>query len=58
MYQMVSQGMQNNINPMDMFRQVTGNFNSQQMNSLMQQAKNMGFPEEVLNEVQNGVNTK
>ena len=58
MYQMLNQGMQNNINPMEMFNQVTGNFTTEQMNNLMQQAKNMGFPEEVLNQVQSGINTK
>ena len=48
MYQMLSQGIQNNINPMDLFNQVTNGYSKEQMDNLINQAKRMGFPPEVL----------
>ena len=52
MYQFVNQAMQNNINPMDLFKQVTSKYDSKQMENLINQARNLGFPEEVLKQVQ------
>ena len=52
MYQMLSQGIQNNINPMDLFNQVTNGYSKEQMDNLINQAKSMGFPPEVLEQVQ------
>ena len=57
-FQILNQAMKNQNNPMELFKQVTGGFNTEQMNNLMTQAKNMGFPPEVLEQVQNGINTK
>ena len=58
MFQMLNKAMQNGGNPMEMFKQMTATYTPEQMDSLMAQARNMGFPDEVLNEVQNGINTK
>ena len=51
MYQLVNQARQNNTNPMELFEQVTKGYTPEQMDSLMTQAKNIGFPEEVLERV-------
>lgn len=58
MFQMLNNAMKNGNNPMEMFKQMTANYTPEQMNNLMSQAKNMGFPDSVLNEVQNGINTR
>lgn len=57
-FQMVEQMRRNNGNPMELFKQVTGNFTPEQMNGFFTQAKNIGFPQELLQQVQNGINTK
>ena len=53
MYQMLNQGMQNNVNPMELFNQVTKGYSKEQMDNLINQAKSMGFPTEILDQVQN-----
>ena len=58
MFQMLNQAMQNQNNPMEMFKQMTSNYTKEQMDNLMAQARNMGFPEEILTQVQDGINTK
>ena len=58
MFQLVDQARKNNSNPMDMFKQLTSNYNPQQLNSLFERAKQMGVPEEYIKELQNGINTK
>ena len=58
MFQVLNNAMKNGGNPMEMFKQMTSNYTPEQMNNLMTQAKNMGFPDDILNEVQNGINTK
>lgn len=57
MFQTINQAMQNKDNPMELFKQVTNGYSPQQMNSLMTQARNMGFPNEILEQVQTGINT-
>lgn len=59
MFQMVEQAQKSNGNPMDFFKQITTNYTPEQMNSLFARAKQMGIPDEVLQQVQNnGVNTE
>ena len=53
MYQMLSQGIRNNINPMDLFNQVTNGYSKEQLNNLFDKAKSMGFPKEVIEQMQN-----
>lgn len=53
MFQLVEQARKNQSNPMEMFRDVTKNYSSEQMNSLINRAKQFGVPEEVLQNIQN-----
>ena len=58
MAQFLRQANQNNLNPMDLFKQVTKGYNTEQMNNLMTQARNMGFPTDILEKIQSDINTK
>ena len=58
MFQVVNQLRQNNGNPMDLFKQVTNKYSPEQINSLFNRAKQMGVPENVLNNLKNDINTK
>jgi hypothetical protein len=49
--------MQNKNNPMELFKQVTSNFDDNTRNAFFQQARQMGFSDDLLNQVQNGINT-
>ena len=53
MFQIVEQAQKNNADPMELFKQVTNGYSPEQMQNLMSQARNMGFPEEVLKQIQN-----
>ena len=55
-FQMVNQAMQNKNNPMELFKQVTSNFDDKTRNEFFNQAKQMGFSDDLLNQVQNGIN--
>lgn len=57
-FQAFEQMRSGNSNPVDIFKQVTSKFTPEQMNGLYNQAKSMGFPPEVLSQVQNGINSK
>lgn len=60
MYQMLEQVSQNQSNPMNLLKQVTANYTPEQMQNFYRVAQYMGFPNEVLSEVQNqmGINTQ
>ena len=53
MFQIVEQAQKNNTNPMELFKQVTNGYSPEQMQNLMNQARNMGFPEDILKQIQN-----
>ena len=55
---MVNQAMQNKNNPMELFKQVTSNFDDKTKNEFFIQARQMGFSDDLLKQVQNGINTK
>ena len=55
MFNMVNQAMQNKNNPMELLKQVTNNFDDKTRNNFFSQAKQMGFSEDLLNQVQNGL---
>lgn len=57
MFQMVNQAMQNKDNPMQLFKQITNNYDDKTKNAFFQQAKQMGFSDELLNQAQQGINT-
>ena len=50
MYQMLNQ---RKDNPMELLKETIKNFNPQQLQGFFQQAQMMGFPQDVLNEIQN-----
>lgn len=52
MFQMLEQANQSQGNPMDLLKQVTGNYTPQQMQNFYMVAQNMGFPNEILTEIQ------
>ena len=57
-FQMIEQARINQNNPIEVFKQVTSKYSTEQMDSFYKQAKNMGFSDELINEVKNGINTK
>lgn len=57
-FQMVEQARKNNGDPLNMFKQITSNYKPEQLNVLFDRAKQMGVPEEYINQVKNGINAK
>lgn len=55
-FQKVNQAINSNMNPQDFLKQIMGNTSSQEMQNLMTQAKQFGVPDEVLKQIQNGIN--
>ena len=47
-----------NVDPMGVLGQLTSKFSPQQMQGFMQTAKSFGVPDEVLNQLQNGINPR
>lgn len=59
MFQVVEQARNNNGNPIDLFKQVTNGYSTEQMDNLFAKAKQMGVPDTVLQRLQNNdVNAK
>ena len=60
MFQMLNQVNQNQGNAMGLLKQTIGNYSPEQMQNYYKVAQQMGFPNEVLSEVQNqlNINTK
>lgn len=59
MFQVVEQARNNNSNPMDLLKQVTNGYTPEQMSNLFARAKQIGVPDNVLEQIQNnGINTK
>lgn len=53
MFQMINQARNNGANPQDFMKQVMNGATPEQMQNVLTQAKNMGAPDEVLNQIQN-----
>ena len=49
--------MQNQSNPIDLFKQITNNRSPEQMNAFYKQIEQMGFPNDVINQLKD-INTK
>ena len=47
----------NGANPMNLFKQVMNNYDENTKSAFYNQAKQMGFSEEFLNQVKSGINT-
>lgn len=58
MYQFIEQARKNNGDPIQIFNQITSNFTPEQMSGLLGRARQMGIPNEVLNNIQNGIKTQ
>ena len=56
LFQQVEGLVKNNGNPMELFKQITGNYSPEQMEQLYSQAKQFGISDDVINQVQNGIN--
>lgn len=53
MFQMINQAKNSGANPKDFMKQVMNGATPEQMQNVLTQAKNMGAPDEVLNQIQN-----
>ncbi len=53
MYQMIEQARSKGTNPQEFMKQMMDNVSPEQMQNVLNQAKSMGVPTEVLNQVQN-----
>ncbi len=49
----IQQAMNNGTNPQMLMKQMMGNMNNTQMQNVLNQAKQMGVPDNVLNQIQN-----
>lgn len=56
MFQMLNQVNQNQGNAMGLLKQTIGNYSPEQLQNYYKIAQQMGFPNEVLSEVQNQLN--
>ncbi|MBQ6754234.1 MAG: hypothetical protein IJR03_03415 [Bacteroidales bacterium] len=54
----MEQLMQNQSNPVEVFKQVTSGYSQGQMDNFFNQVKNMGFGDDLINQLKNGVDTK
>lgn len=50
--------MVNNNNPMELLKQITNDYSPEQMKSLFENARQFGVSNDVLSQIQNGINTK
>lgn len=53
MFQMINLARNNGTNPEGILKQMIGNSNPQQMQSVIQQARQFGVPDNVLSKIQN-----
>ena len=58
MFQMLEQEQKNQSNPMDMLKQVTKGYTPEQMNSLLDKAKQFGVSEKDIEKVQKQIEEK
>jgi len=58
MFQMLEKAQQSKSNPMELFKQVTSKYTPEQMQNLMNTAKQYGVPEDVIKQVNEGINAK
>ena len=54
-YQLVEQARKNNGDPLEMFKQITSKYKPDQLSKLFDRAKQMGVPEEYINQVKEGI---
>lgn len=54
-FQMVDQARRSNGNPIELFKQVTNGYKPEQIEGIFNRAKQMGVPEEYINQLKNGI---
>ena len=54
-FQMVEQARKSNGNPIELFKQVTNGYKPEQIENIFSRAKQMGVPEEYINQLKNGI---
>ena len=57
-FQKIEQLRNSNGNPMDLFKQVTSGYSTQQMEQLFNNARNFGVPDEIIHQLQNGIDAE
>ena len=55
MFNFVEQAIQNKNNPMEIMKNITKNYTPEQIDVLIEKASKMGIPEEVLEQVKQGI---
>ena len=55
-FNQINQAINSGANPMEFMKQVMGNISPQEMQNIMVQAKQFAVPNEILKQVQNGIN--
>lgn len=58
LFQQVEQLRKNGGNPIELFKQITSGYSQEQMNNLFNQAKSMGFGDDLINQLKGGVDTQ
>ena len=58
MFQLVEQARKNQNNPMEMFKNATKNYSPEQMENLINRAKQFGVPTEAIKQVQEEIGKK
>lgn len=54
-FQIVEQARRSNGNPIELFKQVTNGYKPEQIEGIFNRAKQMGVPEEYINQLKNGI---
>ena len=57
MFQLVEQARQSQNNPVELFKQITNKYTPEQMNNFFNQAEQIGFNKELIEQVKKGINT-
>lgn len=50
MFQLVNQAQKNQSNPIDIFKQITGNYSPEQLDAFYKRAEQMGISPDILNQ--------
>lgn len=56
LFKEINQAMNSGVNPQSFLKQVMGNISPQEMQNVMTHAQQFGVPNEVLQQIQNGIN--
>ena len=54
-FQMVDQARRSNGNPIELFKQVTNGYKPEQLEGIFNKAKQMGVPDDYINQIKEGI---